>query len=94
MIHHIVFWTLKNPAEAPRFKALLDGCASVVPGIHTFEVAIRSDGLEANVDVALVSAFTDAAALQAYQQHPRHQAVAAELGAMRAARHVMDFERA
>ena len=27
MIHHIVQWTLKDPAEAPRFKALLDGCA-------------------------------------------------------------------
>jgi quinol monooxygenase YgiN len=93
MIHHIVFWTLKNPAEAPRFKQLLDSCAQVVPGIHAFDVAIRSEGLEANVDVALVSVFADAAALQAYQQHPHHQAVAAELGAMRAARHVLDFER-
>jgi quinol monooxygenase YgiN len=93
MIHHIVFWTLKNPAEAPRFKQLLDSCAQVVPGIHAFDVAIRSEGLEANVDVALVSVFADAAALQAYQQHPHHQVVAAELGAMRAARHVLDFER-
>ncbi|HSV69962.1 MAG TPA: Dabb family protein [Methylibium sp.] len=93
MIHHIVLWTLKNPADAPRFKTLLDGCAAVVPGIQAFEVGIRSEGLEANVDVALVSVFADAAALDAYQKHPHHQAVAAELGAMRAERRVLDFDR-
>ena len=36
MIHHIVLWTLKNPADAPRFKALLDTCAQVVPGMFFF----------------------------------------------------------
>lgn len=93
MIHHIVLWTLKNPADAPRFKALLDTCAQVVPGIHAFEVGIRSDALEANVDVALVSVFADAAALDAYQKHPHHQAVAAELGTLRSERRVLDFAR-
>lgn len=93
MIHHIVLWTLKDPAEAPRFKALLDSCASVVPGIEAFEVAIRTPSLEANVDVALVSIFADAAALEAYQKHPTHQAVAAQLGDMRSERRVLDFER-
>ena len=42
MIHHIVQWTLKDPADAPRFKALLDGCAGLVPGMLAFEVGIRS----------------------------------------------------
>ncbi len=93
MIHHIVLWTLKDPADAPRFKALLDTCASVVPGIHAFDVAIRTPSLEANVDVALVSVFADAAALEAYQNHPTHQAVAAQLGGMRSERRVLDFER-
>lgn len=93
MIHHIVLWTLKDPAEAPRFKAMLDTCASLVPGMQAFEVAIRTSTLEANVDVALVSAFADEAALLAYQNHPTHQAVAAQLGAMRSERRVLDFER-
>jgi len=35
-------WTLKNPAEAPRFKALLDSCKGLVPGMLEFEVGIRS----------------------------------------------------
>jgi quinol monooxygenase YgiN len=93
MIHHVVLWTLKDPAEAPRFKALLDRCAGLVPGMQAFEVAIRAEGLEANVDVALISAFADAAAFEAYQNHPEHQAVAAQLGPMRSERRVLDYER-
>jgi quinol monooxygenase YgiN len=58
-----------------------------------FDVAIRTEGLEANADVVLVSVFDDAAALDAYQQHPHHKAVGAKLGPMRRTRHVLDFER-
>ncbi|HXD04582.1 MAG TPA: Dabb family protein [Burkholderiaceae bacterium] len=93
MIHHIVMWTLVDPAQAPEFKALLDGCADLVPGMRHFDVAIRTEGLEANADVVLVSVFDDAAALDAYQQHPHHKAVGAKLGPMRRTRHVLDFER-
>lgn len=93
MIHHIVMWTLRDPLDAPRFKALLDGCVALVPGITRFEVGIRSAGLEASADVVLVSAFADAAALAAYQGHPQHLAVAAELGPMRRERQVLDFEQ-
>jgi len=89
---HVVMWKLKNPADAPRFKALLDSCADVVPGIRKFEVGIRADHMEANCDVVLVSVFDDAAALQAYQTHPRHKAVIAELGPLREERHVLDYE--
>ena len=42
-----------------------------------------------NVDVLLVSAFEDKASLDAYQQHPQHKAVSAELGAMRQTRSVL-----
>lgn len=94
MIQHVVIWTLKDPADAPRFKALLDSCANLVPGMLALEVGIRTPGLEANADVVLVSSFTDAAALDAYQQHPTHQAVAAQLGPMRSERRVVDYERA
>ncbi|MGA0611020.1 Dabb family protein [Caldimonas sp. KR1-144] len=92
MIEHIVMWRLKNAADAPRFKALLDSCRDLVPGMLRFDVGIRREGLEANVDVVLVSRFADAAALDAYQHHPHHKAVGAELGAMRQDRHVLDFD--
>lgn len=90
MIRHIVIWTLHNPADAPRFKALLDSCGQLVPGIVEFDVGIRQAGLEANADVVLMSTFTNAQQLEAYQNHPQHKAVAAELGTMRSGRYVVD----
>jgi len=91
MIRHIVMWTLRDASNAARFKALLDSCANLVPGMHQFEIGIRSDGLDANADVVLVSLFSDAAALDAYQNHPQHKSVSAELGPMRETRHILDY---
>ena len=91
MLRHIVMWTLKDPADASRFKALLDSCHGIVPGMSQFEVGVRSEGMEANVDVVLVSAFDDAAALEAYLQHPHHKAVSAQLGPLRDTRSVLDY---
>ena len=90
MIRHIVMWTLHDPADAPRFKALIDSCSRLVPGMVEFDVGIREAVLEANVDVVLVSAFTTAQQLDAYQNHPHHKAVAAQLSTMRSGRHVLD----
>ena len=55
MIRHVVMWKLLDPADAPRFKQLLDTCIGLVPGMIEFEVGVRSAGLDANVDVLLVS---------------------------------------
>lgn len=90
MIRHVVLWTLKDPADAPRFKALLDSCRTLVPGIVQFEVGVRTPGHEATADVVLVSTFADAAALHAYQNHPHHKAVSAEVGPLRQSRTVLD----
>lgn len=92
MIKHIVMWTLKDPADAPKMKALLESCRAVVPGIVAFEVGTRTEELEANADVVLYSAFEDQAALAAYQQHPHHLNVAAQIGPLRQTRTVLDYE--
>jgi quinol monooxygenase YgiN len=92
MIRHVVMWKLLDAADAARFKALLDSCAGVVPGMLEFEVSTRAPGLEANVDVMLNSLFIDAAALDAYQTHPHHKAVSAQLGPLRESRSVLDHE--
>ena len=85
MIRHIVIWSLHQPTDAPRFKALLDSCRAIVPGIVEFEVGIRTEGLEANADVVLVSTFENQAVLDAYQVHPHHKDVLAQLGPLKAA---------
>lgn len=91
MIRHIVIWSLHQPTDAPRFKALLDSCRAIVPGIVEFEVGIRTEGLEANADVVLTSTFESRAVLDAYQVHPHHKEVLAQLGPLRSARHVVDY---
>ncbi|HET9024228.1 MAG TPA: Dabb family protein [Burkholderiaceae bacterium] len=99
MIKHIVMWKLKDHAEgadkaanAANMKALLDGCRDVVPGIVEFEVALARPGLEATYDVVLYSVFADQAALDAYQDHPKHVAVKPFIGAVRLERQCMDYE--
>lgn len=91
-IRHLVMWTLINATDAPRFKAELDSCQALVPGMLAFRAACRQDGFEANVDVVLDSTFTDTAALDAYLNHPHHKAVGARLAQMRKTRHVLDYE--
>jgi heme-degrading monooxygenase HmoA len=92
MIKHIVMWKLKNSRDAGKFKAKLDSCKGLVPGMREFEAAVRTEGLEANHDVVLVSAFDDKAALQAYLEHPVHVEVSATLGTLRESRSVLDYE--
>ncbi len=91
MIKHIVMWQLHDPADGPRFKELLDTCQTVVPGILEWEVGLRHPRLEADHDVVLVSTFADKASLDAYQVHPHHVAVKAELGKLRSSRAILDY---
>ena len=91
MLRHIVMFTLKDPANAPKVKALLDTCKGLVPGMHEFDVGIKTEGLEANCDVVLVSTFVDQDALKAYIPHPHHQGVVAQIREMAATRHVVDY---
>ena len=92
MIKHIVMWKLLDATHAPRFKAELDSCKGLVPGMREFEVGIRTEGMEANHDVVLNSSFDDAAALDAYINHPHHKKVVATLGGLRESRAVLDYE--
>jgi len=99
MIKHIVMWQLKDHAEGAdkatnviKMKALLDACADIVPGILKLEVAIAQAGLEATYDVVLYSEFESVAALDAYQNHPKHLALKPFVGAVRLARQCVDYE--
>ena len=91
MIKHIVMWKLKDAAKAPYFKAQLDSCQKLVPGMHAFEVALKTEDLEANCDVVLYAVFEDKAALAAYQNHPHHIQISSGLGALRDTRTVLDY---
>jgi quinol monooxygenase YgiN len=92
MIRHVVMWKLLDAANAQHFKALLDTCAGLVPGMLEFEVNTKAPGLDANMDVMLNSLFADAAALDAYQTHAHHKAISAQLGPLRETRSLLDHE--
>lgn len=99
MIRHIVMWKFKDEAQGAskaenllKAKALLEGCAGIVPGMLALEVAMAQPGLEATYDLILNSAFTDRISLDAYQNHPQHVALKPFLGDVRLERQCMDYE--
>lgn len=92
MIRHVVMWELHEPAQARAFGDALARCAHLVDGVHSYEVAIKSDTLPASVDVCLIATFDDADALQRYQDHPVHREVSRRIAPWRTVRHVLDFE--
>ena len=99
MLTHIVMWKFKPEAEGAdkaanlvRAKALLDACAGLTPGMRMLEVAIAQPGLECTYDLVLYAEFDDAAALDAYQNHPQHLAVKPFIGAVRLERQCMDYQ--
>lgn len=99
MIKHIVMWQLKDEAEgadkagnARKMKQLLEACRGISPGMLKLEVALPQPGLEATYDIVLYSEFTDKAALDAYSEHPQHQALKAFFSAVRTGRQCMDYE--
>jgi Stress responsive A/B Barrel Domain len=98
MIRHIVMWKLKETAEgatraenARKLKEKLEDCRDIVPGILRIEVGIAAPGLESTYDVVLVSDFADKAALDAYQVHPKHEALKSFVGAVRESRECVDY---
>jgi hypothetical protein len=99
VIRHIVVWKLKESAQgaareenARKLKEMLEGCRDIVPGILNLEVGLAAPGLESTYDIVLVSDFADKAALDAYQVHPKHEALKSFAGAVRELRECVDYE--
>ena len=97
MIRHIVAWRLatEDPAEkAAQGRKIAEDLLAlqgVVPSIEAISVGPDVVG-GTNWDVALVAGVADQAALDAYQNHPDHQAVVAYVRSVVADRVAVDFE--
>jgi hypothetical protein len=98
MIRHTVMWSLHKHAEGAdkasnvkKAKALLLSCAQVVPGIHAFEVATATPGMDCTHDLVLHMLLDDAQVLAAYQNHPQHVAIKPFMKAVVQERCCMDF---
>jgi len=99
VLRHIVMWTLKEHAEGGtraenilKMKAKLETCRSIVTGQGHFEVGVAQPGYEASCDLILVSDFDNKQALDAYQKHPKHEAIKDFVAAVRETRQHIDYE--
>ncbi|MFG6444197.1 Dabb family protein [Microbacterium sp. P06] len=96
-IRHIVLWKLA--AEDADTRALhaeqigehLSALIPLIDEIVTLEVGRNIAYPATNWDVALVSEFADADALERYQAHPAHLEAAAFVGSVVAERAVVDY---
>jgi hypothetical protein len=98
MIRHIVIWNLQDHAEGAdkaanlaKAKGLLLSCAQVVPGIHAFEVATATPGMDCTNDLVLHMLVDDAQVLAAYQNHPDHLAIKPFMKSVVKERRCMDY---
>lgn len=98
MIRHVVALRLSGDDDDVRQNALdvarrLEALADVVPGILSIKVHLDLGLVAAHWPLVLIADFADAAALEAYQSHPRHREVLAWLnGGLVADRATVDFE--
>ena len=92
MIKHIVMWNLKDKSDATKVKTMLEALKDKVPGIIEIEVGIDFNGSDAAADVVLYSTFASLDDLNAYQQHPEHQAVIPFMQSVTSGRKVVDYE--
>lgn len=98
MLRHIVMWSFHDSAQGAdkaanieQAKALLLSCADIVPGIHAFEVASATPGMDCTNDLVLHMLVDDAQVLAAYQNHPHHVAIKPFMKAVVKERRCMDF---
>lgn len=99
MIKHIVLWTFREQAEGHSkqenidfVKASLLALRPVIPELLSMEIGQDIGVGRDTCDMALVTTFADAAALEIYQNHPAHKAVSAYVAKVRVSRACVDFE--
>lgn len=98
MIHHIVLWKLNESndtdtklATAEDIKQRLEKLTHRISEIQELRVGIDLGEIEGNFDIALHSVFANQADLEAYQQHPEHQAAGAFIKSVVAKRVCVDY---
>ena len=79
MLTHIVVWKYKPEVDEARRRAHVERLrrlVGVIPEIESFAVGADVLRLPRSYHTGLVATFRDRAALEAYDAHPEHQAVA------------------
>lgn len=93
MIRHIVFFTLKDPREAPEIIGCLKRLGTI-PGSTLFEVSQnrKADLFANDIDIVVYSEFPNIDALHAYKKHPTYMDVTNSVRPRRELRFAADVE--
>jgi hypothetical protein len=93
MIRHIVFFTLKDPREAPEVITHLKRLGTI-PGSTLFEVTPnrKADLFGNEIDIVVYGEFPDIDALHAYKKHPTYMDVTSTVRPRRELRFAADVE--
>lgn len=101
MVRHIVLWRLHESANgrskaenAAEVKRLLEELNGKIPGMLKLEVGFDFSRTPESSDIVLYSEFESRAALDAYQNHPLHEAVKTFVMAARSERRLVDYTAA
>lgn len=99
MVKHMVMWNLKEFAEGADkesnkqiIKKRLEALNGQIAGLIHLEVGFDFVGSKQSADVVLYSELESRDALEAYQSHPKHQAIIPFMKAVTSARTVVDYE--
>ena len=92
MLTHVVLIKLTDPSLADHLAGLLNGLDGQIPGLVSISAGADVVRSERSWDLALVTVFEGMAAMEAYQTHPAHVAVATELRAAASELAAVDFE--
>jgi hypothetical protein len=95
MIYHIVMMTFKpevDDAAIDALEAKMDALPNTITEIYTYEFGRDVLQTERSCDFALVSTFANLDTLRAYQTHPAHLELLAQLKPMCKDIRAVDFE--
>ncbi len=97
-VRHVVIWHVAadDPAEraelARQVATRLESLRDVVPSVRALSTAVNAHYADVNGDVILTADFDDVEGLDAYQEHPAHQEVAAFVRSVVRARAAVDYD--
>ena len=92
---HVVLFKLKDrsPENAARAATMLRSLEGVVPTLQAIEVSVNMIPAARAFDIALFTRFASLADMEAYQIHPRHQAVSATMRDLSETIVAVDYEQ-
>lgn len=99
MVKHIVFWKLKEAvtgdARPETLRAIKEGFEALpgkIPGLQRIEIGFPFGTGADSADLVLYSEFESRAALEGYDAHPLHKALAPLVRDLRTERRSADYE--